>query len=756
MERKVIYRDRQEFQAQDINNTQDFVDESLQHVILDAITPERQIVGLQVTAKSATEIEVAPGRLWVGDSGKVYRLDTAQTISVFSYLPVTDKRYLAVSVVGEEVDTDIQPRDFLIDLQTGQTEPSAVPMERKRIITVYITSGLESPDPQKPVPPTGYTLIAYVLLNPGGIESIELATNKKLPRLFETEGRVKSLEDWQRLTQPKISTISSDIATLAQRVNELSREEINRRINELASDVARLKVLNKLPSTYSSYDQDNFLDDSKSDTQDPAYYARVEEGLSFPWEGENVAQLQLFNPYEDAVSLRYRDIGFLIPAFSDEVRLETRGYSGDILISQYQYQSFSIKQGQTPVTVIRYGPTRWVPYYVLRSRYWWHYWAYWYWRWAYGSSYSGSPPDGYEVLEDRGHWVKVRFYWKDTVSVSYQYIDTTTQNIAGSQIAQTFLNSQNGWLTKVGLFFTQKDTNGTVYITICETEKGLPNLNKAIGTTSLNPDALKLYPEETVFEFQRPLYLEAGKRYALVITTAGAHKVATVSGTEYTQGTIFYSTDGEYFQGDFTKDLMMKFYYAKFLNPRTIVELQAASLSGGIADISILAQMIVPNTCELIFEYQKDGRWYAVNNQTAEQLLGLPALLPLRAVFIGSTDLMPALNLVGSKLYVRRPASTFKHISTQRTLGASTTQIEVQLLLRDFDSTKHSLTVSLSDGTNTYNPSSVSDIQEAEGIRRKANFNLGTAISSYKIILDGSTNTPLNIFNIAERIDIAQ
>ena len=38
MERKVIFRDRQEFQGADVNNIQEFIDETLQNVITDALT----------------------------------------------------------------------------------------------------------------------------------------------------------------------------------------------------------------------------------------------------------------------------------------------------------------------------------------------------------------------------------------------------------------------------------------------------------------------------------------------------------------------------------------------------------------------------------------------------------------------------------------------------------------------------------------------------------------------------------------------
>ena len=66
---------------------------------------------------------------------------------------------------GVEEDTDIQPRDMLIDLQTREVEPEAVAMQRRRVATVHIAQGLESPTPERPEPPTGYTLIAHVRLS---------------------------------------------------------------------------------------------------------------------------------------------------------------------------------------------------------------------------------------------------------------------------------------------------------------------------------------------------------------------------------------------------------------------------------------------------------------------------------------------------------------------------------------------------------------------------------------------------------------
>lgn len=757
MERKVLFRDRQESDPADMSNIEEFTDQSLQHIISDAITTEKQIVGLQVTKKSATEIEIAPGRLWDGTTGKVYRLDEAQTISIFSSIPIQDKKYLAVSVYGQEADTDIQPRDFLIDLQTSQTEPRAVAMETARQIVSTITPGPESSDPQVPVAPTGYTIIASVLLDTGGVVEVDLADNKRLPRLFDVDQRVAVVEGWKDMAEPRISTLASDMASLADRVGKMSNDDLNRRISEVSGDVARVKNKLNLPATFASYDLDDFANAEQSQTDDTEYHAKTEEGLSFPNFAEDESQIALFNPYESAVNPTYRDLGFLLPLFSEVVRLKTSGYAGDLSISQYQSQSFAIKNGLTPVTVINYGPTKWVPAWWLRSDYWKNYYWYRWYPWYYGTPYGGAVPTGYEVLENNGLWVKIKYFWKDTVNVPYQYIDTVTTNISGACIGQTFLNSQNGWLTKVGLYFTQRDVNGVVNVILCECQNGVPDVTKTIASTSLAAANLNAYPLATNFTFQTPAYLKAGTRYALVIVTTGNHKVAVVNGTEFTQGTIYYSMDEEYYQGDFTKDLMMTFYYAKFSNPRTTVNLQPASLSGGIADFAIAAQMIVPETCELHFEYQKDGKWYAIDETTAEQLLGLPAMVAMRAVFVGSSDLMPSLVLTRSTLTVSRPDTSFKHISTLRTLGAATAQVDVQVLLRDFVADDHTCIVRLKHSSTVINSTSVTDKVEEDGIRRTAHFTgISPTISDYRVIIEGTTNSALSIFHVGERMDIAQ
>lgn len=276
MEKKVIYRDRQELQSADLNNTQDWADEARQHLVADAITAERQYVGLAVTAASATEIGIAAGRLYDGTTGKVYALAAAQTQSVFSMLPLQDKKWLAVSVFGQEEDTDIEPRDFLIDLQTREVEPQAVAMKRSRTAVVHIAQGLESATPERPEAPTGYTLIAHVRLSPTGIQEVALAESRRLPNLQRVEARLTTAEGWITAAEPRLASIMSDIAGVSSEVTKRASLE---HVAQLGIDMAKVKERLEIPDDYVFYGADHFLDDDESETTNPAYSASAFEGV---------------------------------------------------------------------------------------------------------------------------------------------------------------------------------------------------------------------------------------------------------------------------------------------------------------------------------------------------------------------------------------------------------------------------------------------------------------------------------------------
>jgi len=759
MIQQVIFRDRQEVQAADLNNVQGFVDAAMQALILDAITGERMFTGLQVTMKSATELEIAPGRLWAGDLGKIFRKAAAEVLSIFSYLPVQDRKYLCLSVLGQEQDADVQPRDFLIDLQSGQTEPRAVAMEKDRVVAVQATAGLESTEPQKPAAPTGYTPIAMVLLSASGIVSIELAENRKLMRLFEVWQGMRANAAWIAAASPKISSLMSDLANLSSRIGSLA---VNGLVTKLAADVALLKDAMSLPTVYQSYAADNFLSSAKSDTADAEYYALVAEGVRPPWAGETSQTFDLDNPYETACR---NFAGFVIPAHEKVARLATDGYAGDLALAQYQYTTTDVRELTRTRVRTRYSNTRvecsngvdWTEQSGAQ---------------VIEEVFEGSVPEGLTIgstpgtkslgviHSEPGHvWVRYQDYWKDVWEETYWVVDSVEQTINGCQTAQTFLNSQNGWLLSVGLNFAKVGSDGVVHLLLCETANGLPDTGRCIGRTSLDPGHVSV-DAETEFVFPQPIFLSSGKRYALVLVTGGDHAVKLVEGTEYSQGTLFHSTDGAYFQGDFTKDLMMTFNYARFVNPRTVVELKPISLSDGMAGFDILAECIVPESTDLIYEYQPSGTgtWIPIEPGTAGHLLGLPAMCRLRAVFIGSQDLMPGLALGGSRIQAARSALTFRHFSTLRELSGPSSDISVILLLEGWDAAKHTCTASLVSGATVYPGTVTDEVVDATSIRRTVNFtpDAPTGITSYRIKIEGTTTTALKTFHVARRMDVAK
>ena len=749
MEKLLIARDRQEFQAADVNSMQAYMDEAMAHVVMDAITTEKMFVGLEVAQKSPTEITVASGRLWDGVTGKRYAKSEAGDISLYSYLPVSDKRYLDISVIGQETSMDQEPRDYLVDLVAQTTEPKSVYMTTSREVLIQITAGLESSQPQKPAPPTGYTTIAQVLLTTSGIATIVVADNKKLMRLFEVYQAGVEHGEWIALMTPRISTLFSDLATLASRVSGIVDQTL---VRTLAADLALVKQKLSLPASYAAYEADDFVTFDKSDTANTEYRARVYQGLRFPYEGEREQQLNLYNPYESTVK---NFSGFVLPAHTEVTRLRTTGLTGTLLISQYpSYQPVEAKlMTRTRVRLTMQH----VEHNTVTGI------------WSYGAQqvveqvFEGTVDPGSdhswnscytnikgEVI-DTGEW-----YTKECWSEQYWDYETTTHTVDGVSVAQTFLNSQDGWLLKIGVTFASAGADGLITAILCETANGVPNLDRALGKTTLAAGDIKTDGSESFFVFEQPVFLSSGKRLALVLITGGQHTVNLVDGTSYTNGILLYSQDGAYYAADTSKDLMMSLVFAQFASTRVIVDLTPIDLVGGIAGFDILAPMTITDTADCQFEFQMSGssEWLPFSNTNAARLLGLPALCKLRSVMTGTQDVMPGLGLTGSRIRATRPDTAFKHISTARNLAAASSNIQVTLLLTGWNAAKHTCEVVLLSGGNTYT-GTVQDETEADGSVRRVVTITPPAISSYKIQIVGTTTTNLDCYVVAQRMDVA-
>ena len=722
MEKQVIFRDRQELQSADLNAIGQHAGDAIAHLVLDAVSGALKFTGGAVSAKSATEVDVAALRFYNG--GKVYASEQTETLNLFQYLPLVAKKCVAVVVWGEVIDTDVQPRDFLVDLTTGATEPQAVAMARLCKANVNLQPGNESADPQPPVLQTGTLAIALVYLTPGGVERIELQDASRLPTLQGHEQRLFEHEAWRTQAEPRISSIATDLAGLAKKTMSLVGRDT---VVELANDVARLKAKVNLPTAYASYESDYYGNTDKTDAAGVGYSAAIKNGLLFPTAGQASVGLALFNPYDAGIKRSAEDL--VLPAYTDRARIQTSGYSGDISASQYQVQSQTIRQ---------YTATVWDYTYGWNYNYYNGWWNSWYWNY-YGYNWGWYGYYGYRVARQETR------YELQTVTTSYN----------GAIIGQTFLVSNAMWLTKVGLQFTQIGASGDVMVAVCETEGGKPDLLKTLTRVTVARGDLKKYPEETAIPVP-PVLLEAGKRYALVLITQGDHRLATVSGNDYTQGTLFFGTDGDYFTGDLTKDLMFTLYAAQFAQPRVEVVLQSVSLAGGISDINIAAPQIVPDGCELRYEIQVGGKWYPLGD-AAMRLSTLPDIVPLRLVLLGTSDLAPAFRLAPNAITGSRAATSLAHWSTLRTLAAPSSSITVQVVVAQWDAANHTLACEIKSGATTYTPATTVVRDEPDGQAKRFTFTFtpGPAISTYQIKLTGTRTAASKPFVVVERTDVA-
>lgn len=745
MERQIVVADYQEFPAEDVRRLQGYVRESFDDLVANLVDAGQAYAGLAVAASGAFEVTVGAGVYLA--AGVIYPQRAPVAKSLADFQPLTNKVRVAVVAWGTSGESETSLRDFVINLSTDATEARSVAIETARTCSLGFMKGVESADPQLPTIPLDRLLVASITLTPTGIEAIEMSSAGLLASLRALAGRTRAIEAWKAAAEPRISTIGSDVAALAAATG---RSVDNGAYYRLAADVARLKEMAGLPDDFADYGADRFLDTDETDTTDLEYLAKVEEGIRFSNEAADSAALQVFNAINSRIS---QAGGILLPAYEAKLRLAIDTYSGEQAISQYSQTNHTLVSKTMARTRIRWGQSM----NVCTNSGWWQSGQY-----DPASGIFRLNGEAWQVDEaDRANalinhrMLRVTQFWTDTWEEAYWDQVTTTMVVAGAQIAQTFLNTQAGWLAAVDLFFTKRGPSGTVHLTICElTTSGTPDLTKALHQSSIAYLDIKTmdWTKVTI----TPTFLAAGRRYAIVLTTNGAHSVGMATGAgAYTAGTFFYSTDGAYFSGDLLKDMMFGLRFASFEAARVAVDLQPLSLSGGITDIDIIAGMVVPDATSLTFQVQINNVWVPLAAVSRNALIGLPPLLPLQAVFQGTSDIHAGIRLADSRVEVSRPRTAFKHVSAPRLLPAATQTVRVVVTLAAWNPARHTCAMSLKTAGGVHPASVVQDADLGGGrIERTFHFALAAAVSSFAIVTTGTSTTPLDLFLVEERVDI--
>ena len=705
---------------------------------------------MAVLQESASSVRVNFGRIW--KDGRFFGNPdaTTQVISLATAMPTSTKKIVTIFATGAEADANILPRSFK-NTTTGTKQTQNVATEVRRALTLSYVGGAESGSPQPPDLDANYVPIAHVLLGTSGVEVITLLTDYQLPTMQGMRARLMSLETFRTTIGTRVETLASDLASVGSRVARLNEPAIRQGLSQLAELLDMLEI----DEGAQLQGFDRFMTTVDSDTDNVAYKAEVYEGIRARAAATKAFAPQLNNPTDPKVVTRS---GWTLPVFTEEKRLDIWGQYISVNIANYQYAntSFTIFPGATRRR--RYGPSQ---VYAANSAFWQ--------KAAYAVNYLTRTfqLDG-ETYLITDSWIKdgvvqyrVQQYWDDAIKYwnGYQSITPTASN--GYVVAQTFLNAQAGWLTSVGLRFGRVDPAYGVTVFVCEVINGEPNYDRILATGSIAAGALKESPANNQAGVENkvtltPVFLEPGKRYGIILVSAGDHAVACRTDNALSNGAFFIG-DGTTWVADIGKDMNARLYFAKFTAPYVMVQLKTETLSGGISDIDAITREMVPDGAEAYLMMRVDGVFHRFEEVAGTHpLASLPQTVELFYVMVGTTDVMPAIKLADSKITLLRIDDDFTHLSEVRNAGASVDEVELIWMLAGWDGAKHSFTVTIESGANSDAPTATTDYPQADGtIKRVMNFTLTAPTTTYQIKAVGATTDIADWFVPLKREDLA-
>lgn len=771
MEKNVLFRDYQKAQTVDFNNIQTYTRQSFDDLVGDVVTGSLRYAGFNVVKSNTAEITVAPGRFYGANAsnvvGAIFSLPTQTIINLVQYLCVSQvtQRILTLCVYGVENDVDVQTRDFLTNTQTLQTQPQAVAMTDSRDAVLAVVAGAESGTPQAPAIGVGQVAIANILVDSNGVISVTMLPEALVHSTEDLDSRVTVIETFDGQVGPRISSLASDLSSLANQFNTLNKVS-STIIDELAQDVANLKDLAGLPSTYSQYGALHyaFMDSTKYDVNNAlalGFNAYIYYGCRFPAQNADEFSLALFNTLDPNAALNTSS-GLLLPTHTEHVVLENPTIASSTSMSQYGYQTYALVQKEMSYSRVVAGPS----YTVCTNGA------------MIQTSVGDSGNDGwwlpnfssYETVSSTysgawGHyWYQEQYYWHESWTEPYWELDTINHSVNGAQIAQSFLISSDTWVTRLGIYISALASATDIWVTLCQCTNGQPDLTKTLAHVVMSGNTLGVGWNTVSIP---PVFTAKGDRMAVVITTAANHQIGLAPAGSYLDGTFFYTLDGAYYLGDFTKEMALLVYGAQFASNQVTIEFDALNLAGGIRNIDLTARQVIPDSCNLIFEVLPagTGAWLPITpDNPLVPFQNAPVLARFRARFIGTNAIMPGIMLSDSICNIWTPGPVFVLSTDMETLAAASNQITVKLVVENFNPTAHSLGSTQGDGNGwiklysgsplvATNPTSVTTtlLDAAAGrYQITASFSsLSPTVSTFAFAFKGTTNSVSDTFHIA-------
>lgn len=699
---------------------------------------------ITVTQISADIVSVSPGEYY--EDGIVFASKAAIQKNLQTYKPVTgtDERWVALILRGTDVE-ETALRQFETSaepLKESIPVNRETPKRRVRAMSVVIQSGEIAPPPAfRPAVAESDCCVAFVRLKSTGIQEIVPNEPARVKTAAEIDGRLADVEVRVTALYEKTAAIETNLAGLAANQRNFASKVL---VGQIAGDVARTRQLLNFPAAARNYYFDQGLIPDFWDLTHPLSLVRIKEGFRHPYASVSNSQLQLLNPTNADVVKRGNRV---IPAFTEVVRLESPVGAGRQDISNVVHTVTTATEHQASYESIRYGET----IYPCENTA----------GWENLSQYKAGQifaANGQEFIQgglsehpwgdDRaGHQVyAVQGVIRDYYSYTYVTYDTKEYGLSGAIYGQTLLNAQLMVMTSIDLYFTRVGPTGDVTLVISKlTPSGAPDY-QAIIAKAVKPVAEL---SEGWVNIDVPFtLLEPGQRYAWFVVTSGNHQLATTTANAFAGGSKFVSSDGVWSQGSTTEDFSFRLYGAKFGKSRTVVEMQAINLAGGMSEFQLVHKGWAPEGTQRSWEILPIGaaEWIPVDARFPNPLANLPAQCGLRMIMQGTNDIAPMIELdTDARVVAGRLRADMRAISQELTFGFSTETVSVVLNQDNYDPDHHDVAIKLIVAGSTIDPDSVTATQDPKKPSRteiKAVFDFtGAAITSARLRLESLTDT---------------
>jgi hypothetical protein len=671
-------------------------------------------------------VNVSQGDLW--KEGAQYRTLAETPVDLVGATPPSDGLFRIVQIVAfanPPKNDAPENREFAVVVTPAtansaavyQTETRQTNTLNRQIATISKVQGDLAPQPTAPTVAADQCVVATVVLGRSGIVSVTPSSLTQVPNLGDVRDSVIFLDEFVQGQGKRIDTLDKNLAALGARIPQNLSDAT---IRQLLATVSSLTQQTKLKTGDLSFGIDYALDLSQTDNTYAGYAANVDDGIRFPWVSTKEIPMTLYTP-GDPVSKVVSNL--LLPAFTEESRLSVEGMDGSLSISNQVNTTLTAVQVSIPRTSVRYGPSFDV---CVNSQFW----------------QTGQYDPTTQIFSRGGETFQTSMVYNAAGLFAWHYtfqqmfIDTWTDTrwdylttpigLNGAIRAQTFRAPDFGYITSLDIPFVAVDNTYGVTVMLCETKNdGSPNMNRVLERSDLAANAIvgdSNGAVRTKFNF-RPCFVKPGVLYAWVTVTRGNYSIATVKNNKFAEGTSFLTTDaGGYFQGDPTVDFAFTANFARFASPRVEVRLNDVDNANGdvISALKFLYGSILPDGTKIIHMARRSGGdWSVISEVMSGQrplsalaagpfsTAPLPASVQQKVVFVGTTTVMPAIDLTQAWVTAMRLGTTRNHISLPINLGTNCNRCEVTVVVAGkFDPAQHTTACNLIVNGATVTPSS--------------------------------------------------